>query len=987
MRTGLAFILIILLIVPVSSFALEIDDPVLQSKLDFILQHRNSKIDFRLTNPSGGTDADSVHTWDALHYNIEMEFFPLIHEVDASVTITGISNDPGLDSLDVHFAQGMNISAILVGWLAAGWTWNDDNLLAELDRTYGVGDTFNVEFIYSGIPSFVYDPNAIGGMGMFWGTSTIYTYTDPEGARAWFPCFDKPFDKATFSAQYTVPEGYIMAANGNPDSTVTNPNHTITSYWTHDYPIETYLVSIAISNYATFSHIHNDIPIDYYVYPGHLAAAQIDFQDMPEMIECLESKFGAYPFEKYGMAEAPIFGGGGAMEHQTMTTLGHSIINGLGSGEFLFVHELGHMWFGDALSLVDWPHMWLNEGFATYIEAIWAEYQYGHDFFLTYIQNYIQNVYMNWESPSNRHTMYNPPPGYLFSPVEYEKAGSVLHMLRYYLGETLFFEMMADYYETYKYGLVSTGDFQAKCEGFCGEDLDWFFQQWVYGEGYPVFDYVTGITAIPGGDYIIALGVSQTQDAELPAFLTPIDVCVYSGGNITHTEMVWLSQRDEEVSFGYSGPEPDSVRLDPDSWILGRKNYDDSVTGPSFIYQDYQWSTEFLSQGTSGDLVLEMYNSGIGVPELTGTLISADPDLTVPAAAIDFGTAVYMSSFSNASDPVNVTLSADAMSHWAEFELLLEWTGGDTTIIIDIPIGDPIVMYVDDDGGDNCDSLSTGALDEREIVYRNWEIESLGLPSALFDYEAVFWDCGHSDTSLTTDEIDLLSDYLDNGGRLFITGCELASSIPDEPFLTDYLGLLYEGESSIPLINGVDGDPVGGGLSIFLNSNQYYNDIVSAQNEGIVCFSMMGGLPCGVRLESNYRSVALTFAFSDIKSDNPNFSTIDEVLYNVLAWLEVTVGVDEQEITPPKDFTLLEYYPNPFNDEVSISYQVTSQCDVELRVYNTLGQIAAELVNESAVSGSYVVSWNAAEFTSGVYFLSFTAGDNPVEIRKLVLLK
>ena len=974
------------MIIPFTSSAADFSDPGLQSKMDYIIEHRNHKVDSRVIDPSAGMDADSAHTWDALHYNIEMEFFPSISEIDARVTITGISNDPGLDSLDVHLAQGLDIQAILVGWLAAGWSWDDDDLLIQLDRTYGVGDTFSVEVIYSGTPSMVYDPNAIGGMGMFWG-NTVYTYTDPEGARAWFPCFDKPFDKATFSAQYTVPDGYIMAANGNPDSTVVNPNGTVTSYWTHDYPIETYLISIAMSNYAVFSDSYNEIPLDYYVYPGHLTAAQYDFQLLPEMMESMVTRVGDYPFEKYGMAEAPIFGGGGAMEHQTMTTLGHSVVTGFGSGEFLFMHELGHMWFGDALSLVDWPHVWLSEGFATYSEAIWAEHQYGWDYFLYYTQNSIQNVYLNWENSSNRHSIYDPPPGYLFSHVEYEKAASVLHMLRYYMGHDTFFDILNDYFETYKYGLVSTDDFQEECEEYYGDDLDWFFQQWVYGEGYPVFDYVTGITGIPGGDYTIALGVSQTQDAELPAFMTDIDVCVYSGGNIAHIETVWLSQREEEVSFGYSGPEPDSVRLDPDSWILGRKNYDDSVTGPMISFQDYEWSTEFLSQGGSADLVMTFYNSGIGMTDITGTFTSIDPDLAVQMQQIDFGNSEYMSEFSNSSDPINMALSSLATSHWAELDLLLEWTGGDTTITIKIPVGDPIVLYADDDGGDNTDSLSTFALDVREIVYRNWEIETLGLPSDLLEYEAVFWDCGHADSSLSTDEINLLTDYLQNDGGLFITGSELGSSIPNEPFLVDYLGLLYEGETAIPMINGVDSDPVGDGLSIFLNSIQYYNDIVSAQNNGVICFNMMNNFPCGVRVESNYKSVALTFAFSDIKSDNPNFNTPDEVLYNILNWLEVTLEVDEPGLTAPEEFSLLDYYPNPFNNEVNISYTLSSRGDVKLRVYNTLGQLAEELVNGRMSAGRHETAWNSAKFTSGVYFLSFEAGDNPAEIRKLILLK
>ena len=975
-----------ILLIPLYVSASQFEEASIIEKMETALRSRHLEHGGIGVVPPSGTDADSVHSWDAIHYHIEMELFPTVQQIDASVTVTGISNDANLDSLPIHFEPGMTIQSILVGWLVAGYTWDNDLLTAELDRVYPVGDTFQVQFNYSGTPSMIYSPNGLGGMGMHWGT-TIYTYTDPEAARAWFPCYDKPFDKATYSAAYTVPEGYVMASNGNPDSTVTNPNHTLTTYWTHDYPIETYLISIACSNYSEFSDNYGAIPLDYYVYPYHLNAAQFDFQSLPDMMQSFESSFGLYPFEKYGMAEAPIFGGGGAMEHQTMTTLGQGCITGTGAYEFLYVHELGHMWFGDALSIVDWPHIWLSEGFATYSEAVWAQSEYGWEYFQTYVLNYIQNAYMNWENPSNRHAIYNPPPGYLFSTIEYEKAASVLHMVRYYLGEDDFFTMMQDYVETYKYGIVSTDDFQEKCEEYYGDDLDWFFQQWVYEEGYPIFEYFTGCSNISPGNYRITLGISQIQEAELPTFTTHIDAGMYSGGIMTHTETVYIDERLECIEFDYSGAEPDSIVLDPDSWILGRKYFTGEINSPVINYVTHEWEGDFLSQGGSSDLVITLMNTGLGIDNITGSMTTNDPDVTVSAGEMDFGYAGFMSQFSNFVDPFTVDLSSNAVSHWAEMELHLQWMGGDTTLNLLIPVGNPTILLVDDDGGVATDSLVKAGLDTLEMVYHDWNVSLAGPPSDFDSYEMVIWYSGHADNPLTTEEIQLLAEYLDNNGRLLICGTEIASSIPGDAFLTDYLGLDYAGETNIGMIPGVPGNPIGGELTLFLLTSTPDMDYFSVEGGGVVCFNYAGNLPAAVSIENGYKAVTCGFDIGEVRWDNQNFSHLDELLYNVFHWMDVTVDMENSDNPIPFKFGLNNVYPNPFNPVLNIEFTVGNSADISLRIYNIMGQEIEELFNGYKQAGTFNHRWNASGYTSGVYFIEFKTEDHRSRLKKVILLK
>lgn len=955
-----------------------------QTKMQFAQEHRH-----KTSHPGfpgcGLTDADSSHSWDALHYHIEMEFFPSSQQIDAVVTITGLCKEAGLDTLPLHLAPGFDVDNITSGGQNVGYRWQGQDFLVELDRSYSLGDTIEVVVDYSGNPPHISNPNSLGGMGIFWG-NVIYTYTDPEGARAFFPCYDKPFDKATYTAQYTLPSAYIMASNGHLDSTIVNPNQTKTTYWTHNYPIETYLISISASNYSQFNDTAGDIPLQYYVYPSHLSAAQIDFQPLPDMILCYETFFGEYPFEKYGMAEGPIFGGGGAMEHQTMTSLGNGIISGTGSGEFLYAHELAHMWFGDAISVVDWPHIWLSEGFATYSEPLWAKYRYGEQEFISYIQSQ-QNSYFGWENSTNRHSIYNPPPGYLFSTVEYEKAGCVLNMLNYYLGEDNFFDMMREYFNTYKYGCASTDDFQEKCEEYYGGDLDWFFDQWVYGEGYPVFDYLTAYSEISPGTYEIILQTEQTQYPEVQLFSTDIDVCIFSGGLPQHTETIHLENQSDICVFNYSGPQPDSIVLDPEYWILARKNSLGMLDHPIFSGLSAQWISGFIYQWTVDSLICSFENTGTMASNLRGSITTSDPFLSISYNQISFGNVGFMEQISNSFQPVPAFLGQLAPSHYAEIELRLEWDYGDTVLEFSVPVGNPTVLYVDDDDSPPSGLDIASVLDTLMIVHRNWDNQLSGLPSDFYGYQAVIWDCGHSQTPLYTAETVLLSDYLDSGGRLIMNGINLASANPNNMFLSNYMGLQYQSATTLPGIYGVAGDPVSQDIQLFLNTNQTGQDIVAPMNGGIVCYKYMGTSPAGIRMESNYKSIALAFDLADVRWDLPSFNSPDEALAGILAWMDVIVGVENRTGLLPQN-CYLDVCPNPFNPTAVIEFNIVMDMPVDLRIYNTLGQQAAVLIeNEVFPAGKHSLEFDAKSLPSGLYFVRLKTQNSNIITKKIILLK
>jgi hypothetical protein len=366
----------------------------------------------------------------------------------------------------------------------------------------------------------------------------------------------------------TVPSNLIVASNGTLRS-LTNNGATDTYYWHEGYPISTYLVSVAIHPYTTFSHWYKYSPADsmevqYYVFPSHYGSVQATYALTVPMIELFASLFGEYPFldEKYGHAE---FTWGGGMEHQTITSLG-------GWSEYLIAHELAHQWWGDMVTCDDFHHIWMNEGFATYSEALWSEFTYG---MATYHQDMTAAKYFG------AGTIYVPDTsnwGRIFhSGLSYNKGSWVLHMLRHVVGDTAFFDILQTYYadSRYQYGTVTTEQFRDLCEDVSGMELDFFFHQWIYEEYYPTYSYSWN-AAPNGGFFDIDLTISQLQTNHI--FTMPIDVKIQTVFGDT-TLVVWDSLATQQFVLTVAD-EPTGLELDPDEWIL--RSIQEAVDDPTF---------------------------------------------------------------------------------------------------------------------------------------------------------------------------------------------------------------------------------------------------------------------------------------------------------------------------------------------------------------------------------------------------------------------
>ena len=507
--------------------------------------------------------------YDVTGYTINLNIWPVTKTIDGSVVITGKSKITGLTHLEFNLFSNMTVDSITQNGSPLTFNHAGNLVDVQLPAFLGTDGDFSVEIFYHG------NPQSIGLGSWRWSTHSgnpiISTLSEPFGAPTWWPCKDDPADKAdSVFLNITVPENLVVASNGLLKAVTPAPDNRHTYSWETRYPISNYLVSLAISNYAEFNDWYvsasgDSMPLVYYVYPEHLAAAQEDFSVTDEMISAFAEIYGEYPFieEKYGMA---IFSWGGAMEHQTMTSYGSGLITGNHTYDWINAHELAHQWFGDLITMKRWSHIWLNEGFASYSEAMWMESLYGK----TAYHNYLASQDPGFFSGSlfvTDSTNENA----LFSNTVYDKGSWALHMLRGVLGDSLFFAGIRSYAtdSSLVFGNATTEDFRDICEAVSGMDLDWYFDEWVYRAGRPNYQYDWKVTG--NRPFTTTLTLKQTNAVP---YKMPIQIYLFGDG-LDSTVTVWDSLAYQQFQF-VTNDAPIDVQVDPDNWIL--KNID-RVTG------------------------------------------------------------------------------------------------------------------------------------------------------------------------------------------------------------------------------------------------------------------------------------------------------------------------------------------------------------------------------------------------------------------------
>jgi hypothetical protein len=521
-------------------------------------------------------------TFDVTHYDLDLHVDPSAQVLSGSVTMDFTAIEDQLSEIQLDADLGLRVlSVLLLGDerfpydtpAPLVFEHADDRLVITLPQPLPAGDRARLQVTYGG---HAWRSGLIGSTGVNWysnaGTPVIHTFAQPYGARIWWPCSDRPDDKATVSLTVTVPDDLDVAANGLERWRLDNGDGTATSAWSSIYPVPTYLVVMHISDFvyseSTYTGLDGTtMPVGLWAMPDVADQAETDLAVTVPQIEVMAENWGEYPFlnEKYG--NATVFFGGG-MEHQTMTTLSVFQV-GNAWMQWLNVHELGHQWWGDWVTMDDWRHIWLNEGFATHTEWLWAEHL-GPDVLAQYLKD------EDWRGWFSGPVFDNPVP---FSWTIYAKGSWVAWMLRHVIGDDAFFDAMASYRAEHAGGTATTDDLREAMEEAGNTELDWFFDQWVYGLYRPRYVYEWS----NGDGSVLALKVRQVQ-TNTGLFRMPMNIRVASAAG-TEDHRVWIEDDAEQIIEVQLQADATAVTLNPDTRVLceiAHISEPDLELGPNF---------------------------------------------------------------------------------------------------------------------------------------------------------------------------------------------------------------------------------------------------------------------------------------------------------------------------------------------------------------------------------------------------------------------
>jgi aminopeptidase N len=527
--------------------------------------------------PRSGLYAPGV---DVLHYEVEvglgrgLDWF----EGSASVRVAVTRSDAELP-LDL---TGLEVLEVTVDGSPGSYRYENGVLGVALDG-YPAGSEANVLVRYRGVP----DDGLILRQNVH-GEPSAFVDNWPNRTRFWLPSVDHPTDKATVRFTVHAPADWKVVANGRsvtegaptPPDAIGPAGDRRTWVWDEGVPISPYNMVIGAADLSVMQvglaacgrapaspRTDGCVEVTYWVYPEDVARAEPSFRRSAEMVDHFTDLIGPYPFEKLAHVQsATRFGG---MENASAIFYSERAIASGANIEATVSHEIAHQWFGDSVTEADWHHLWLSEGFATYFGAQFFEAADGVQAFRAMLEDDRRELLAGGAAAR---PIYDPAETDLFALLNdnnYEKGAWVLHMLRGILGDEAFFGGVREYYRRYAQSSVFTSHFQAVMEEACGQDLDWFFRQWIYEPGYPVFslDHEWEPAASgPGG--VLDVVVRQTQTDAWPTFRVPTELLVEQDGRELRVP-IEITERTTRVRVELDAPSPPrAVVLDPDGWVL-----------------------------------------------------------------------------------------------------------------------------------------------------------------------------------------------------------------------------------------------------------------------------------------------------------------------------------------------------------------------------------------------------------------------------------
>jgi aminopeptidase N len=503
---------------------------------------------------------------DALYYGLKIDVQDFANkQIKGMLKARFKSTVNKLQTIFLNLNNSMVVDSIISDNTIASFLHLENKINISFVNKIEIGEPFELIIYYHGNPS-------SSGFGSFvFGSHgnnipAIWSLSEPFGAPDWWPCKDDLSDKVDSSDVWIVcPNDLIAASNGLLQSVDENDLNSKIYHWKNKYPIAHYLISIAVSDYQLFEEKwkyegYDSMPIMNFIYPENFTNENKNrLSKVREMLTIFSDYFGIYPFinEKYGHAQ---FGWGGGMEHQTCTSLS-------GFGESLIAHELMHQWFGDMITCATWEDIWLNEGFASYGEALYAEAigdSIGYKNLLNYYIDGAKlakgSVYV--EDVSSVESIFN----YVRT---YEKGAIVLHMLRGIMGDELFFKGMRNYANSiYAYGNATTENFKQIMAEEYGESLDYFFDEWIYGYDYPKYQ-IDLKWKKEGETYRYNLILNQEINEKPQYFTMPIEIKFKTEDGFDTTFLFFNNRLNQLFNFSYT-KKIKEIKLDPNERFINK---------------------------------------------------------------------------------------------------------------------------------------------------------------------------------------------------------------------------------------------------------------------------------------------------------------------------------------------------------------------------------------------------------------------------------
>jgi aminopeptidase N len=467
----------------------------------------------------------------------------------------------------INDGKGMTVSGISADGGPVRWTHDGDRIRISLEEAPEVEELLRFTVTYGGVPAAGLNigPNR-------YGERTFFSVNWPHRARQWLPMIDHPYDKATSEFIVTAPNHYQVVANGLLQEETDLEDGQRRTHWKQSVPIPSWLNALGVARFASrqFGSV-NGIPLQTWVFPQDRDAGIATFEvPVREAMTFFSEAIGPYPYEKLANVEAAGMGGG--MEHASVIFYGARSVT-MEPATGLVTHEIAHQWFGDSVTESDWDDVWLSEGFATYLTLLSTEHYRGRDAFVAGLQRSRESVWAGEARDPTETVVHDnlSDMGEVLSGLQYQKGAWILHMLRWEIGTENFWAGIREYYRRYRDSTASTADLTRVMEEVSGEELSWFFDQWLHRtpspalEGSWVYDPAAGQ---------IEIELTQIQSGD--PYRLHLEIGINGGGTGSpRTEVLEMTEKRQRFRVS-AEVEPHEVSLDPDTWVLIQTTFERS---------------------------------------------------------------------------------------------------------------------------------------------------------------------------------------------------------------------------------------------------------------------------------------------------------------------------------------------------------------------------------------------------------------------------